>query len=129
MKLIDMLAALVTAALAGTGVGGGGLFVIYLTAFGLYSQTESQALNLVFFVSAAVAALPIHLKRRRLPLKRVLPMVLLGCAGTLIGGVFRQKLPEDTLRGVFGVMLIATGCLTMARKKGKIHQNIDQTGG
>lgn len=129
MRLIDMLAALVTAALAGTGVGGGGLFVIYLTALGLYSQTDSQALNLVFFVSAAVAALPFHMRRRKIPLRRVLPMVLLGCVGTLLGGMLRQKLPENALRVVFGVMLIATGCLTMARKKGKNHQNIDQTGG
>ena len=128
MRPVDMLAAAITATLAGTGVGGGGLFVIYLTAMGLCSQRDAQALNLVFFISAAVAALPFHLKRHKIPLKRVLLIILLGCVGTLIGGFIRRILPENALRGVFGVMLIATGLTTFMRKKAKINQNFVDTG-
>ena len=52
------LAAFAVSVLAGTGVGGGGLFILYLVSVLGTPQTDAQAVNLVFFISAAIAALP-----------------------------------------------------------------------
>lgn len=118
MNVTDMIGALLCAILAGTGVGGGGLFVIYLTVIKNTPQVSAQALNLVFFISAALAALPYHLKRRHVNVKLILICASLGIIGTLLGGVCRQKLPERLLRRLFGGGLILVGLRSFFRKKG-----------
>ena len=119
MSITDIAAAFVTAILAGSGIGGGGLFVIYLTVMGLYSQSDAQALNLVFFISAAVASIPVHLKNRRLKASFISAAALIGCVGTLLGGGLRNALSEDLIRKFFGTMLVASGLLSITRKMRK----------
>ena len=109
MSLLDMAAALVTAVLAGTGIGGGGLYVIWLTSVRSMAQSKAQCINLLFFLSAAAAALPFHVKSKRLPLKFIIPCALLGTVGTLFGGNLRGMIDENTLRMLFGILLILAG--------------------
>ena len=116
MRLIDMAAALVTALLAGCGIGGGGLYVIWLTAVKGLPQSEAQCLNLLFFLSAALSALPFHLRKRSLPVKRILPCAVIGTAGTLLGGTLRDILGGGILRMMFGVLLITVGIRTFLVK-------------
>ena len=120
MTFADMIAAFTIATLAGTGVGGGGLFVIYLTLVTKMAQSPAQAVNLVFFISASVAALFYHLRHRKLNLKLILLCTFFGIIGTLLGGVLRQSLNESTVRSAFGVMLLITGSYSLLKglKKG-----------
>ena len=120
MTLVDMIAAFTIATLAGTGVGGGGLFVIYLTLVTKMAQSPAQAVNLVFFISASVAALFYHLRHRKLNLKVILLCTAFGIIGTLLGGVLRRSLDEAAVRSAFGVMLIITGSYSLIKgvKKG-----------
>ncbi len=111
-----MAAALVIAVLAGTGIGGGGLYVIWLTAVKDLPQSEAQCVNLLFFLAAAVAALPFHLKKRTLPIKFIVPCAVIGAAGTLLGGFVRDSIDGDTLRALFGVLLILAGIRTFFAK-------------
>lgn len=119
MSVTDIVAAFITAILAGSGIGGGGLFVIYLTATGLFSQSDAQALNLVFFISAAVASMPVHLKNRRIKASIIVTSVLIGCVGTLIGGALRNVLSEGLIRKFFGTMLVGSGVMSITRKTRK----------
>lgn len=111
------LAALGVSVLAGTGVGGGGLFILYLSAVCAVPQANAQAINLVFFICAALAALPYHITHRKMDAKRLLICTVFAIAGTLIGTLVRQRLSEDSIRTVFGVMLVVTGARTLLRKK------------
>lgn len=104
-----MIAAFTIATLAGTGVGGGGFFVIYLTLVTGTAQTSAQAVNLVFFISASVTALFYHLRHRKLNLKVILLCAVFGIIGTFLGSTLRQSLDENTVRSAFGVMLVITG--------------------
>lgn len=115
--MLDALAAFVTAILAGTGIGGGGLFVIYLTAVRHLPQSDAQALNLVFFIAAGVAALPYHVKSRHLNFRFIIPCIILGCIGTLLGGELRRSFPEETVRVFFGFLLIFVGFRSLFSKK------------
>lgn len=117
MLITDMIAAYLAALLAGTGVGGGGLFVIYLTSVRNLTQSDAQALNLVFFIAASAAALPYHIRRRKVEWRVAFICILLGCVGTLIGGALRESLPENVLRDIFAIMLIIVGCRSLFRKK------------
>ncbi len=109
MNIFDMAAALITAILAGTGIGGGGLYVIWLTAVKGLAQSEAQCINLLFFLCAAASALPFHLKNRTLPLKIIVPCAAVGTVGTVLGGMLRNLLDGDTLRTLFGILLILAG--------------------
>ena len=72
MFIISVLLAVLIAALSGMGVGGGGLLVIWLVLIMDMPSRTAQGINLVFFVISALAALPVHLRRRRLPAKLLL---------------------------------------------------------
>lgn len=113
---LTYLAAFLTAIPAGAGIGGGGLFIIYLVNAG-YTQTVSGALNLIFYLSASVSSLSFHLTKRKLAFRIILPSSCLGVMGTLLGGTLRGMIPEQYLRVFFGVLLIFTGFRSLFRKK------------
>ena len=119
MSVIDMAAAFITALLAGTGIGGGGLYVIYLTAVKSMEQSDAQAINLIFFMAAAVCALPFHAKKYNLVFKSIAPCAVLGCIGTIFGGFLRKSIDADTLQMLFGILLIGVGISTLIGKFGK----------
>lgn len=117
MNAIDIAAVVILAALAGTGVGGGGLLVIYLTMFRGTEQIEAQALNLIFFISASFAAAPFHFKIHGVDLKIVAVFSILGIIGTYLGGICRNAVSTDAVRIAFGIMLIVTGALVLFRRE------------
>ena len=99
------------------GQNGGGLFVIYLTLVAGVGQSPAQAINLVFFISAAAAALPYHLRTRKLNLKIIFLCVPLGILGTFLGGILRESLDESMVRSAFGIMLILTGGYSLLKRR------------
>lgn len=116
MSILDMVAAMVIAILAGTGIGGGGLYVIWLTAVKHLPQSEAQCINLLFFLAAASSALPFHLKKRTLPVKYITLCTLIGAAGTLLGGTLRSQLDGNTLKALFGILLVLAGIRNLFTK-------------
>lgn len=119
MKLSDMLAALAAAALAGTGVGGGGLYVIWLTAVVGMKQANAQALNLLFFIAAASAALPYHVRHRKINFALSATSAVFGIVGAVFGGLLRGVMSEGASRVTFGVFLVTSGLLSLFRRKKK----------
>lgn len=116
MNLIGYAAAFLCGIPAGAGIGGGGLFIIYLVSTGV-PQSQSAALNLIFFVSAALASLPYHLRQRKVNFRFVIPAAVLGIIGTFLGGRLRGAFSEDYLRLFFGVLLIFAGLRSLFRKR------------
>ena len=64
MMIFDCFIGLLVAALAGMGIGGGGLLVIWLVLIKHLPSPTAQGINLLFFIISALCALPIHIKRR-----------------------------------------------------------------
>ena len=50
MRMFDIIISFICALLAGMGVGGGGILIIYLTLFKNLPQATAQGINLLFFV-------------------------------------------------------------------------------
>ena len=101
--------ALVIAALSGMGVGGGGLFALYLKYFSEYGQIDIQAINLLFFLFAAGASLTVHLQRRKIYFGAVAIMTLFGLLGSLAGSATAMSINGVVLSKIFGGMMIAAG--------------------
>ena len=97
--IFTVVAAFLLAALSGMGVGGGGLFVVFLSLFSDLPQITIQGINLLFFIFSSGAAVLIHVSRRHIFGKAVLTMIVFGILGSLLG-----------------IMLVATGVLGMKRR-------------
>ncbi|MBE6546823.1 MAG: hypothetical protein E7668_05235 [Ruminococcaceae bacterium] len=115
--IVAMLAALVIAALSGMGVGGGGLFVIYLSLFTDTPQLTAQGMNLLFFLFSSGASLPVHLLRRKLLLGVIVLMASAGIAGAFLGTLLARVVAGGLLRKIFGAMLVVSGIYSLKRKE------------
>ena len=110
--LVGVVAFLVSI-LMGIGVGGGGLFIIFLTECMNFSQIVAQGTNLVFFILAGASALIIHIRKRKLNPWQILIMSSLGVLGSVIFSHVANMVNPNIPRLLFGVLLILSGIITI----------------
>ena len=107
-----MLAIIVGAVLgflAGLGVGGGSLLILWLTLV-LETPTDMAAgINLLFFVPTAITASLFRWKQGRLDFQRILPALRAGVATAVIMTLVSENFDSELLRKPFGILLLATG--------------------
>ncbi len=108
-----------SAVLAGMGVGSAGFLVVYLTMAMSMPQLEAQLLNLIFFISSALAAIGVNWYRGRLRPKVILLCALPGCLGAVGGAAFAHTVDSGSLGKAFGVLLIVLGAVTLIGMKKK----------
>ena len=116
------LISVILAALSGMGLGGGGLFALYLKLFSEYGQLRIQALNLLFFLFASFAALIIHVCKRKIYFLPILIMIFGGVFGSFAGSSLALIIDGNMLGKIFGVMLILAGVYSFFGKRGQRHK-------
>ncbi len=113
MGFLDIIIAFLCACLAGMGVGGGGLLVIFLSVFKNMPQAEAQGINLVFFVVSMIPALILHMKMGRI-YKKILPIALPLCIfGGVLGSYIASYMETELLKSIFGWFLILSGVFSL----------------
>ena len=104
-----LLVGVVLGYLAGLGVGGGSLLILWLTlVLGAPSQS-ARLINLMFFITAAGAVSIFRWKQGTLPLKKILPAII---TGSIAAGIFSWvglRLDAGLLKKLFGILLLFTG--------------------
>ncbi len=115
MKILDAIVAFVASALAGTGVGGGGLLVIYLTLVRDTAQLAAQGINLSFFVAGAASAVPIHIKKRNIDPLAVIFIGAFGTVGAYLGLTAAKSISPLLLRKLFGAFLVLCGMKSLKK--------------
>ena len=114
--MISLGITLLIAILSGMGVGGGDMFVIYLSLLTDTPQLTAQGMNLLFFLLSSGASVTIHLRDRRICYLAVGWMILSGIVGALLGSLLVSYVSQSLLRRIFGVMLVGSGILALRRK-------------
>ena len=109
------IVALITSVLAGLGIGGGGLLVIYLAFFTDTPQITSQGINLLFFIFSSAASMLVHLKRRRLPFLLITVLAVTGGAGAALGSITALGADQSVLRRLFGGLLTVSGIIALCK--------------
>ena len=107
--VIALLIGLALSFLAGLGIGGGSLLMLWLTLIAQIPQTEARGINLMFFLAAAGSVSLIRWRKGTLDIKKLLPAMLCGCAAAAVFSWLGQRIPHQFLEKLFGGLLLLTG--------------------
>ncbi len=107
--------------LAGIGVGGGSLLILWLTLVLGIPHPQARIINLLFFLPSAVVASLFRWKQGKLEIKKILPAIIAGCVAAAICSVLSKNLEMELLKRLFGGLLIITGIRELMYKTKKEH--------
>ena len=105
--------------LAGIGVGGGSLLIMYLTLLLDTPYPQARILNLLFFLPSALTASIFRWKQGALQIKKILPAVVAGSIAAAFFSWVSGHADMTILKKAIGVLLLFTGLreLTYRLKK------------
>jgi len=116
---VSLMVGTVLGFLSGLGIGGGSLLILWLTmALGM-GQAAARTVNLLFFLPAAAVSCYYRKKQGTLKWKKMVPAILSGCFGALVGTRIGSMLDMTVLKKGFGLLLLATGIREILWKPGK----------
>lgn len=95
--------------LAGLGVGGGSILILWLTLILHMPQQQARSINLLFFLPSAIIACLFRWRQGTLDFKKVLPAVIAGCVSAGLLSVIAATVDTEALRKPFGMILLVTG--------------------
>ena len=95
--------------LAGLGVGGGSLLILWLTlVLGIDSET-ARSINLMFFITAAGSVSFFRWRQGVLQLRFIMPAVIAGCIAAAVFSFLSQWIDQTLVKRLFGGLLLITG--------------------
>jgi uncharacterized membrane protein YfcA len=95
--------------LAGLGVGGGSLLILWVTLVLEMAYPQARVLNLSFFIPCAIIASLFRWRQGKLSIKKILPAVLAGSIGACLFSILGNRLDISILKKLFGGLLLLTG--------------------
>jgi uncharacterized membrane protein YfcA len=95
--------------LAGLGVGGGSILMLWLTLVTGMEYTDARTINLLFFLPSAFICTLFRRKQNAVPFRKILPAILCGCVAAAVGSFIGKAVSIDLLKKCFGGLLLFTG--------------------
>ena len=117
MGIAEIIIGFLAGFAGGLGVGGGGILLLWLTAFAGEEQLSAQGINLIFFLPCAVTALLGHWKNGFIKWKTALYTAVFGIPGVLIGFYIANSIDKTLLRLAFALLLLFIGIKELLRKE------------
>lgn len=106
---VSLLVGCVLGFLAGLGVGGGSLLILWLTLVLGWEPLRASSVNLLFFLPAAAVSTALRWKRGLPRVQGLLLAIAAGCLAAWVFSLLRFRLETGLLRRLFGLLLLATG--------------------
>ena len=107
--------------LAGLGVGGGSLLVLWLTLIVGIDHPQARVINLMFFIPAAIISSVFRWKQGSLNFKKVIPAILAGCIAAAGFSWLTRCLELEILKKLFGGLLLIAGIRELLYKEKQKH--------
>lgn len=107
--LVPLLIAILLGFLAGMGVGGGSLLLLWLTQVVGMPQPQARILNLLFFLPAAITATLFRARKQVFPPGIVLPALIAGCTAAALFTLLARFLDIALMKKLLGGLLILVG--------------------
>lgn len=117
MIIINIIIGAILGIISGFGIGGGSIFIIYLTNFLNIDQLVAQGVNLAYFICCATPAVFFHLKNNLVNIKALIFCSISGVITTIVSSILANTINIDILQRIFGVFLIYVGIKLVFTKK------------
>ena len=95
--------------LAGLGVGGGSLLILWLTTVLSVPYPQARIMNLLFFLPSALVASIFQLKKGTVSIKKILPAIIAGSLSAVLFYFLSRVIDVQWLKKGFGILLLITG--------------------
>ena len=122
-----ILVAILSAVLAGMGIGGGALFVILSTIILGFEQKYAQTINLIMFMDVGLSATISNIKDKKIDFKLVKNMLPILIIGALIGSWLVTKIQSNNLKTYFSYFLVVIGIYEIITSLKRIKQAKNNT--
>lgn len=106
---ISVIIGIILGFLAGLGIGGGSLLILWLTLVAGITPPDARWINLVFFLAAAGAVSVFRWKKGALQIRKLLPAIIAGCVCAGLFAWLRGYFNPVLLQKGFGFLLLFTG--------------------
>ncbi len=106
---VSIAAGVVLGFLAGLGVGGGSLLILWLTLVIQMDPGTARAVNLMFFLTAAGSVSFFRWRNGQLDIRTILPAIISGCISAAVFSVLRNYVNQELAKKLFGILLLGTG--------------------
>lgn len=116
---VVLLVGTVLGFLAGLGIGGGSLLILWLTLALDMDPETARSVNLLFFIPSALTASLFRWRSADVHFKTILPAILAGCIAAVISSLLSSHMNLNLLRRLFGGLLIITGIRELFYKQKK----------
>ena len=107
--LLSLLIALILGFLAGIGVGGGSLLLLWLTQVSMIPQSQAKLINLLFYLPAAIISSIFHYNKEQPDKSLIIPGIIAGCIGAFCFSLISQYTNPEFLKKFLGGLLIILG--------------------
>ncbi len=122
MTILTAVVGFLSGVIGAMGLGGGGVLLIYLTAFASVEQLTAQGINLLFFLPVGFSALIIYTFKKQIRWKTVVWLWLGGGLGAALGFFTARFVGGNSLSKLFACFLIIFGISRLfARVKKEKH--------
>lgn len=108
--------------LAGLGVGGGSLLMLWLTLVLGMEHPQARTLNLLFFLPCAIVSSIFRWKQGAFDLKKLLPAIIAGCIAAGVFSFISSIIDISILKKLFGGLLLLTGIRELLYKPKRPHK-------
>jgi len=109
--------------ISGMGIGGGVILIPALVFIMGMNQHAAQGINLLYFLPTAIVALVLHFKAKRVQRDILLPIILPGLGGAILGAFLAMRMEPELLRRFFGAFLLYAGVMEFFKKPKKKQSN------
>ena len=119
LDVLTLPVAAILGFLAGLGVGGGSLLILWLTLVVGMDYADARTVNLLFFLPSAAIATLFHRKQGSVDFRKIYPAILCGCAAAAFCAILGRYLDTALIQKLFGGLLLFTGARELFYKPRK----------
>ena len=109
LDLLALPAGAILGFLAGLGVGGGSILMLWLTMVVNMEYPAARIVNMLFFLPSALITTLFRRKQGTVSIKKILPAIIAGCIAAAIFSYVSKQIDTSLLKKIFGGLLLVTG--------------------
>lgn len=120
-----VIISIISAILAGSGIGGGSIYILLITAFSLLDYKTTMVYNLIMFVVVGITATITNIKAKKFDKKIFFKVIFFCLIGSYVGVHFAKVMNEQDLKKYFYIFILVIGTYEIissliSLKKGKL---------